>query len=159
MPRRIREELLRAIEAIVQQNPEGMTAQEISDELGYSLPRRTLQYRLKFLVDQKRLIMESKGRWAKYRMFPVVQLAGQSIVTSGRISAAQLQVLPLSESGIKIQEYVRQLPALRKPVGYNRVFLDLYRPNDTFYLSQAERTELSEIGNPKNRRTTQWHVC
>ena len=149
MPRRIREELLRAIEAIVQQNPEGMTAQEISDELGYSLPRRTLQYRLKFLVDQKRLIMESKGRWAKYRMFPVVQLAGHSIVTSGRISAAQLQVLPLSESGIKIQEYVRQLPALRKPVGYNRVFLDLYRPNDTFYLSQAERTELSEIGNPK----------
>ena len=149
MPRRIREELLRAIEEIVQQNPEGMSAQEISDELGYSLPRRTLQYRLKFLVDHKRLIMEGKGRWAKYRMFPVVQLAGQSIVASGRISAAQLQVLPLSESGIKIQEYVRQLPALRKPVGYNRVFLDLYRPNDTFYLSLAERTEFSEIGNPK----------
>ena len=138
MARRIREEILRAIEEIVQQNPEGVTAQEVSDELGYSLSRRTLQYRLKFLVDHKRLIMKGRARWAKYRMYPVVLLAALNDAISVEISAPQLQVLPLSESGIKIQEYVHQPPELRKPVGYNRVFLDLYRPNDTFYLSQAE---------------------
>ena len=149
MPRDIHEELLRAIEEIVQRNPESMTAQEISDELGHSLPRRTLQYRLKFLVDNKRLVMESEGRWAKYRMFPVVLPEAKNDPIYVGSPTPPLQVLPLSESGIKIQEYVRQPLELRKPVGYNRLFLDWYRPNDTYYLSQAERTELSEIGNPK----------
>ena len=35
---------------------------------------------------------------------------------------------------------------LRKPVGYNRVFLDNYRPNETYYLSQSIRDELLSQG-------------
>lgn len=36
----------------------------------------------------------------------------------------------------------------REPVGYDRAFLDSYRPNDTFYLSLQQRSQLQEIGRP-----------
>ncbi|HEX4079877.1 MAG TPA: Fic family protein [Rhizomicrobium sp.] len=36
----------------------------------------------------------------------------------------------------------------RKPVGYDREFLDSYRPNLSSYLSLAERTHLREVGTP-----------
>ena len=61
MARRIREEDLQAIEAVVQQHPEGRTAQQISDALRSAPRRRTLQYRLKSLVDSRRLIMDGSG--------------------------------------------------------------------------------------------------
>ena len=148
MARRIREEYLQAIEEAVRQHPEGMTAQQINDALESAPPRRTVQYRLKSLVDSKRLIMESSGRWARYRVPRVVSLAGQAV--AGTTASGRLEVLPpLSEPGAEIQEYVLRPPGARDPVGYDRAFLDSYRPNDTFYLSQAEQALLQEIGRPK----------
>ena len=148
MARRIREEYLQAIEEAVRQRPEGMTAQQINDALESAPPRRTVQYRLKSLVDGKRLIMESSGRWARYRVPRVVSVAGHAV--AGTTASGRLVVLPpLSEPGAEIQEYVLRPPEARDPVGYDRAFLDSYRPNDTFYLSQAERAHLREIGRPK----------
>ena len=148
MARRIREEYLQAIEEAVRQHPEGMTAQQINDALESAPPRRTVQYRLKSLVDSKRLIMESSGRWARYRVPRAVSLAGQAV--AGTTASGRLEVLPpLSEPGAEIQEYVLRPPEARDPVGYDRAFLDSYRPNDTFYLSQAEQALLQEIGRPK----------
>src|SRR3546814_9315521 len=49
-----------------------------------------------------------------------------------------------SVPGAAIQEYVRRPSGTRKPVGYNRRFLDSYRPNDSFYLSPAERARSEE---------------
>ena len=147
MARRIREENLRAIEEVVRQYPEGCTAQQISDALA-ATPRRTLQYRLKVLVDSKRLIMEGKVRWARYRLRQQIRLAGGgSTLASG---SARIQGLPtLSESAVKIREHVRQPLTARQPVGYVRTFLDSYRPNDTLYLSRTEREYLWEVGTPK----------
>ena len=148
MARRIREEYLQAIEEAVRQRPEGMTAQQINDALESAPPRRTVQYRLKSLVDGKRLIMQSSGRWARYRVPRVVSMAGHAV--AGTTATGRLVVLPpLSEPGAEIQEYVLRPPEARDPVGYDRAFLDSYRPNDTFYLSQAERAHLREIGRPK----------
>ena len=65
MARRIQEEDLQVIEEAVRQHPEGMTAQQINAALESAPPRRTLQYRLKSLVDSKRLVMEGTGRWAR----------------------------------------------------------------------------------------------
>jgi hypothetical protein len=44
---------------------------------------------------------------------------------------ARDHVIPLSEAGTSIQDCVRQAPEARKPVGYDRKFLDSYRPNGT----------------------------
>ncbi|MGE4150230.1 MAG: Fic family protein [Hyphomicrobiaceae bacterium] len=41
---------------------------------------------------------------------------------------------------------ITQPLASRKPVGYNRAFLDGYRPNRSSYLTPAERTHLAELG-------------
>ena len=56
--------------------------------------------------------------------------------------------MPLSKTSVEIQDYLRQPPEARKPVGYNRDFLESYRPNVTAYLSPAERARLREAGSP-----------
>ncbi len=56
--------------------------------------------------------------------------------------------MPLSTASAEIRRYLRQPLAARKPVGYKREFLDSYRPNETFYLSHAERTHLAGVGTP-----------
>ena len=151
MPRRIREENLRAIEEVVQQYPEGRTAQQISEALAIPLSRRTLQYRLRSLVDSQRLVMEGAGRCVRYRVPRVISLSLQTktaVATAGfRLG---LEVLPpLSEPAAEIREHVRQPLAARRPVGYGRAFLDSYRPNHTYYLSQADREHLREVGAPQ----------
>jgi hypothetical protein len=139
---------LQAIEEAVRHHPEGATAQQIADALESVPPRRTLQYRLKFLVDSKRLVMEGEGRWARYRAPRTEAVVGVARGQAEATAEAGAR-LPLSESGAEIQEHVRQPYEVRKPVGYNRAFLDSYRPNDTFYLSLAERTHLQEVGRSK----------
>jgi Fic family protein len=146
--RQIQEAALQEIEEAVRAHPEGVTAQQIADALKSPPPRRTLQYRLKSLVDDKRLAMEGEGRWARYRLPRVITA---EIIESARAEAtveAEL-ALPLSEEGMEIQAYVRKAPEARKPVGYDRAFLDSYRPGQTFYLNESQRAHLREVGTPK----------
>ncbi|MBE0533615.1 MAG: Fic family protein [Rhodospirillales bacterium] len=146
MARRIHDEDLQAIEEAVRRHPEGITATEIAGTLDSAPPRRTLQYRLKSLVDGKRLVMEGEGRWARYRAARIEAAAG---TTAARDGAEGDAVPPLSRSGAEIREYVRGPSETRKPVGYNRAFLDSYRPNDSFYLTPAERAHLGAVGMPR----------
>ena len=138
MARRIREESLQAIAGVVRQRPEGMTAPQIADALNVALPFRTLQYRLKALVDDKRLIRDGSGRWTRYRLSKVAGIP----TVSARLTA----MFELSEAGEEVRDYVRQPSAAREPVGYDRNFLDCYHPNVSFYLSDMERQELWEFG-------------
>jgi len=141
------EERLRAIEEVLREHPEGMTASQIETALTTAPPRRTLQYRLKSLVDGKRLTTVGTGRWARYRLPRPNSPAVQD--RAGSPTVSRLEVLPpLSTPGTEIREYVRQPSAGRRPVGYDRTFLDSYWPNETFYLSQAEREHLHETGRP-----------
>ena len=148
MARHVQEESLQAIEEVLRQHPEGMTASQIEDALISAPPLRTLQYRLKSLVNSKRLTMVGTGRWARYRLPRQIRVAGRG-VSGAPTGSARIRVLPaLSRAGTEIREYVRQPPTGRQPVGYDRGFLDSYRPNKTFYLSQAEREHLHEVGRP-----------
>lgn len=146
MARRIREESLRAIEEAVRRRPEGMTVPQIEDALEAPPPRRTLQYRLKTLIDDERLIRDGSGRWARYRLPRDISLPGRATFGPLRSDARLSIGIPLSEAGKEIQDYVRQPTAAREPVGYDRTFLDSYRPNADFYLSETERSELGECG-------------
>ena len=150
MPRRIREENLCAIEDAVRQYPEGRTAQQISDALAAAPPRRTLQYRLKSLVDSKRLVMEGTRRGAHYRVPRQISVAAQRVTSHFTRSSVRVEIRPsLSEPAAEIRGHVRQPMAARQPVGYDRAFLDSYQPNHTFYLSRTEREHLREVGTPK----------
>jgi DNA-binding HxlR family transcriptional regulator len=59
MPLRIPEESLVAIEQAVAQHPEGARFGDIAEALPERLANRTLQYRLKYLVDKGRLLKEA----------------------------------------------------------------------------------------------------
>ena len=147
MARRIPEEHLRAIEEAVRRHPDGMSARQIADTLEGAPPRRTLQYRLRSLVDGKRLVMEGSGRWARYRAPTAMWKAARPVVFRLSSSGPGEEALPpLSDAGTSIREYVRRPLGARRPVGYDRDFLESYRPNDTFYLSRAERAQLWETG-------------
>lgn len=54
--------------------------------------------------------------------------------------------IPLSAEGREIAAYLAQPLAARKPVGYQRDFLDAYRPNVTWYLPAPLRHRLHRIG-------------
>jgi Fic family protein len=138
----IPEEALIAIEDAVRRNPNSVSAPEILHALATPVPQRTLQYRLKHLVTQNRLVMDGEGRWARYRM------PDTAINASAREDAEE-PIIPLSEAGTVIRDYVRQALRARNPVGYDRKFLDRYRPNSSSYLTKKDRTHLAAVGRPQ----------
>ena len=142
MARRIPEKDLQAIIDVVTGHRGGLSAQQLHEELGKTVNMRTLQYRLKHLVENGRLVQEGEARAARYRI-PAER------ETWGRGEKPGEQPIPISKAGAAIRKYVRQAPESRKPVGYDRAFLDSYRPNETFYLSDEERAHLCEIGKPQ----------
>jgi len=59
--------------------------------------------------------------------------------------------IPVSEEGAEIRNLVRQPRENRQPVGYNRDFLDSYRPNETYYLTAEHRQRLLELGQSQQQ--------
>ena len=142
MANQIPKEALAAIEDAVRRNPNGVSAPEILRALAAPVPPRTLQYRLKHLVTRNRIVMDGEGRWARYRM-------PDTAIDAVAREDTNEPVIPLSEVGTAIRDYVRQAPEARKPVGYDRKFLDRYRPNASFYLTQQDRAHLATVGRPQ----------
>lgn len=56
-------------------------------------------------------------------------------------------VIPLSTLAQEIEQKVTKPIQTRKHVSYNRNFLDSYRPNSTYYLSDSIRNKLLEMGS------------
>ena len=151
MPKRLRGEDLALVVDVVRQSTDGARRSDIAKALR-AVPQRTLQYWLKSLVEDGRLSQEGKGPAARYRL-PRAAEEGQKETkarptTPGEETLEEAKV-PLSAESEKIREYLRQPSAARKAVGYNRQFLDGYRPNTTFYLSSKERAHLAEVGTTK----------
>ena len=137
----IPEKALSAILAVVPRRPEGMSRAEIAEALTSTVPPRTLQFRLKYLVDAGLLVQQGEGRAAKY-VLPETQPRQVHVARN----TADESVIPLSSASAAIRGYLRQPFAGRKPAGYNRKFLDSYRPNSSFYLTPEERERLAKIG-------------
>lgn len=129
---------LQAIEAAVGQHDGGASAAQIAEALVNPGARRTLQYRLRALVDAGRLQLTGDGRAARYH------LGGEAIP-----QPEAADIVPLSPEGQALLAYVRQPVAMRQPVGYDRAFLDSYRPNETYYLTQEHRNHLATVGKPQ----------
>lgn len=137
---------LAAIEQAVGNSPEGVSAQQIRQALPAPVALRTLQHRLKHLVTQGRLVRHGQRRWARYSLpaaTPTSAAAGVAAQESDE------SAIPLSSASIAIRDHVRQPPAARRPVGYDRGFLDAYRPDSSFYLSASERAHLAAVGRPQ----------
>jgi Fic family protein len=148
MPKKVSQAELDAVFQAVARFPEGASIEEINGVLEISLSRRTLQRHLARLVDHARLTIEGRGRGSRYRLPPKESEIRPS---SGRLTikghAAQVEnYITASPEGKVIKQAVREPIQQRHPVGYNRAFLDEYRPNESFYLSLGTRQRLMELG-------------
>ena len=155
MPKLIPQNELDEVQEAVAGFPESAAIEEVRGALTIKMPRRTLQRRLALLVEQKRLSVEGQGRGRRYR------LSSRDVVVSpppGKLTikrhAPQVEIYPpISPEAETIKQAVREPIQNRNPVGYNRAFLDDYRPNDTFYLSAETRQRLLEMGrSPDGQR-------
>ncbi|MES9902390.1 MAG: Fic family protein [Sedimenticola sp.] len=151
MPKKIPEQELEAIVAIVAGHPGGVQVKTIRDGLKFDLPPRMLQRRLALLIKQKRLIVEGRGRGSRYRL-PVVTGKAHLVMPAVRVEGRGEAYVPVSPEGQAIKETVREPIQNRRPVGYNRAFLDEYRPNETFYLPADTRQRLFKIGRSTDDR-------
>jgi len=148
MPKKIPEHELDAIVAIVGAHPDGVRVEVIREGLPVDLPPRMLQRRLAFLIEQKRLVANGRGRGRCYQLPSIT--TGTAGLPVDKAPAVLLEVrdLPLSPKAQNIQKSIRKPVQNRKPVGYNREFLNQYRPNRSFYLSEKVRRGLFEAGRP-----------
>ena len=134
---------------VVRQHPEGIRRSDI-EKLLRTVPQRTLQYRLRLLVAGGRLLQTGKGPAARYRAEAAEQptpVEALSAVPPSPSLVDQELSIPISVGGEEVRAYVRQPQTSRKAVGYSRTFLDEYRPNVSFYLTEEDRARLARIGH------------
>ncbi len=106
------------------------------------IARRTAQRLIAKLIQRGLITAQGEGRARRY--FGPGAEAG----TDARATNADSfpPYIPLSADSQDILAYVDQPPEARKPVGYQRDFLDAYRPNETWYLSESLRGQLRKMG-------------
>lgn len=125
--------------------PDGARIEQIEESLPAPPNRRTLQRWLNSLIAQERVRREGQGRAVKYLRGKVISAQANSVASATATAHAEI-LIPLSPEAKVVEKYVRQPLMQRKPVGYNRAFLDDYRPNETCYLTQDIRDELLSQG-------------
>jgi Fic family protein len=153
MPKQVSQEELETVLQAVSRFPKGGSFGDISSAMEKALAHRTLQRRLALLVEQKQLTIEGRGRGRRYRL-PANTIEVNAILPALRAEAyIETTYIPISPESESIKKYVREPIQSRRPVGYNRTFIDSYRPNDTFYLSSEIRQHLQDLGrSPEGQR-------
>lgn len=145
MARPIPTEAFEAVLGAITHFPGGARIEQIEESLPVPPNRRTLQRWLNSLIAQERVRREGQGRAVKYLCVKPVRAQANSATTEAAAAHAEV-LIPLSPEAKEIERQIRQPLMLRKPVGYNRAFLDDYRPNESYYLSQTIRDELLSQG-------------
>jgi Fic family protein len=94
------------------------------------------------LVESGKLEAVGQGRARRY--FSVDNSPDK--VTSTTQADVFPSFIPLSADSQDILRYINQPLQARKPVGYQLEFLEAYRPNKTWYLSEPLRRQLHKMG-------------
>ncbi|MGI9168268.1 MAG: Fic family protein, partial [Pyrinomonadaceae bacterium] len=135
MPRRLPTDIDEQLLTLIAKVPDGVGIDAVLGLLGGEISRRSLQRRLSELVDAGRLITEGGGRSTRYLLAKDVGEAG-----------VEGDYVRLSPSGADVRQLVRRPQTERTPIGYNREFLDQYRPNESSYLTLEAIAYLARIG-------------
>ena len=151
MPRTTPLEELKLIEAIVAAHGSGIGIADIEAEIerrqGDKPNRRTLQRRLHKLIEAQRLTTEGESIALVYKLAAgsVPETGAREAPKTAAVAPAEPYV-PVSPEGAAIRDHVRQPLMYRRPVGYQREFLEAYQPGITFYLPEPLRRQLHEMG-------------
>lgn len=145
MPKKLPDDLSARIEAEIAHHPEGVGIDDLHTALADIVSRRTLQRRLGELAAEKKISLIGKGRGLRYRQPRIIEATITEQAHATDEVTAEIYI-PVSPAGQEVLDSVRQPIQQRKPVGYNREFLESYRPNETTYLSREIREHLHNIG-------------
>ncbi|MFY9260123.1 MAG: Fic family protein [Gallionella sp.] len=150
MPKKLSDNLNARITTEIARHFDGLGIDELHAVLADFVSRRTLQRRLGELVAAQKMFTVGKGRSLRYRQ--------PKIITSYRTDSFRVEealnpetYVPVSPAGQEILDYIRQPIQYRKPVGYDRDFLEAYRPNETRYLTLEIIAHLHNIGRATDR--------
>jgi len=105
------------------------------------LARRSVQRWLSQWRHQGKITASGEGRARRYAASALLDSAGAMALTDRFPSH-----IPLSADSRDIMAYVDQPLQARKPVGYQRDFLDAYQPNVSGYLPESLRRQLHNMG-------------
>lgn len=104
------------------------------------IARRTAQRLIAKLIENGQISAQGEGRARRY--FGTAIRAETSALDTDSFPS----FIPLSADSRDILTYINQPPEARKPVGYQRDFLDSYQPNITSYLPESLRRQLHRMG-------------
>ncbi|UZE28456.1 Fic family protein [Pseudomonas asplenii] len=131
-------ELLNSIQA----SKRGLTLAELLAQHN-DIARRTAQRLIAKLIENGQVTAQGDGRARRYFS------AGAPAATTETLNATPdifPSAIPLSADSQEVLAYINLPPQARKPVGYQREFLDDYQPNTTWYLSEPLRRQLHKMG-------------
>lgn len=124
----------------IQSTPRGLTLADLLAQHP-TLARRTVQRWLSQWVAAGQIAAQGEGRARRY--LPAVARSTATPSEAGQSFSAPVS---LSADSQDILAYVSQPLQARKPVGYQRDFLDAYQPNVSAYLSAPLRRQLHNMG-------------
>lgn len=116
--------------------PKGASLEEIQNATDLDLDTRQFQRRLNSLINSGQIYRSGKSRGTRYHLL-TIENSEVSIVNTE---------LSISSEGEKIRKQVSIPKDKRNSVGYNKNFLESYKPNVDFYLSVEQRENLRNIG-------------
>ena len=122
----------------IQSRPAGVSLAALM-ALHPALPRRTIQRWISQGIVKRDIAARGEGRARRY--LPIAD-SGTALTTSDSFRAP----LALSADSQDVLAYVSQPLQSRKPVGYQRDFLEAYQPNVSTYLSMPLRRQLHNMG-------------
>ena len=124
----------------IQSSVTGLTLAELLAQHP-DLARRTVQRWIGQWVAQGHVNASGDGRARRYGATRPLAPASNTLPTD-RFTPH----IPLSADSLDILAYVEQPLQARKPVGYQRDFLDAYQPNVSAYLPESLRRQLHKMG-------------
>jgi Fic family protein len=131
------DDLLQSIQA----SPTGLTLADLLVRHS-DVARRTAQRWVSQLIREGYVVGIGEGRARRY--LGVIAVEPVQHQDDGNGFPTQI---PLSADSRDILTYVDQSLDARKPVGFQREFLQAYQPNQTWYLSEPLRRQLHKMGN------------
>ncbi len=132
---------------IVRDSSTGISLGNIHRLLTDSISSRQVQYKLGILVKKGRLLAIGNARARIYKT-PLEEKQIEAISKKTQKES----IIPLSPIAEEIQNKVTEPITKRTPVGYNRTFLDSYRPNVTHYLPKEIQLRFMELGKTDGER-------
>lgn len=125
----------------IQSAAQGLTLAELQTRHP-GIARRTAQRLIAKLIENGQVTAQGEGRARRYLGARPDAITGAPSTKTGNFPT----FIPVSADSQDILSYIDQPLLARKPVGYQRDFLDAYRPNETWYLSDSLRRQLNKMG-------------